>query len=106
MLLQPLSAVFDHHLPRRSHQHCRVQPTIPNVVPAPTWLPCVLGNHGQRGRMQEVFRHARGYMGLGPSGMRPGDLICVFLGAPVPWVTRQERQGIRSDRANVMYTDA
>ena len=29
-------------------------------------------------------------MSLGPSNMQPGDLICVFLGGPVPWVIRQD----------------
>ncbi|MCJ1264723.1 hypothetical protein MMC22_004598 [Lobaria immixta] len=51
---------------------------------------------------RRFFATLGGYMGLGPPGKRPGDLICVFLGAPVPWVIRQERQGIRSDRARRM----
>lgn len=39
---------------------------------------------------RRFFATLGGYMGLGPPGMRPGDLTCVFLGGPVPWVIRQE----------------
>lgn len=39
---------------------------------------------------RRFFATLGGYMGLGPPGMRPGDVICVFLGGPVPWVIRQE----------------
>lgn len=37
---------------------------------------------------RRFFTTLGGYMGLGPPGMCPGDLICVFLGGPVPWVIR------------------
>lgn len=39
---------------------------------------------------RRFFATIGGYMGLGPPGMRPGDLVCVFLGGPVPWVIRRE----------------
>ncbi|MCJ1266814.1 hypothetical protein MMC22_006699 [Lobaria immixta] len=39
---------------------------------------------------RRFFATLGGYMGLGPPGMRPGDLLCVFLGGPVPWVIRKE----------------
>lgn len=39
---------------------------------------------------RRFFTSLGGYMGIGPPGMRSGDLICVFLGGNVPWVVRQE----------------
>ena len=39
---------------------------------------------------RRFFATLGGYMGIGPPGMRPGDMICVFLGGNVPWVIRQE----------------
>ena len=39
---------------------------------------------------RRFFSTIGGYMGLGPSRMRPGDTICVFLGGAVPWVIRQD----------------
>ena len=39
---------------------------------------------------RRFFTTLGGYMGIGPSGMRPGDSICVFLGGNVPWVVRQD----------------
>ncbi len=39
---------------------------------------------------RRFFTTLGGYMGIGPPGMRPGDLICVLLGGNVPWVVRQE----------------
>jgi hypothetical protein len=34
------------------------------------------------------FRSKKGYVGLGPVLMRPGDLVCIILGAQVPYVLR------------------
>ena len=39
---------------------------------------------------RRFFTTLGGYMGIGPPGMRAGDMICVFLGGNVPWVIRQE----------------
>jgi hypothetical protein len=34
------------------------------------------------------FRSKKGYVGLGPIHMLPGDLVCIILGAQVPYVLR------------------
>ena len=39
---------------------------------------------------RRFFTTLGGYMGIGPPGMREGDLVCVFLGGKVPWVVRQD----------------
>ena len=38
---------------------------------------------------RRYFATLGGYMGVGPPGMQPGDVVCVFLGGRVPWVIRQ-----------------
>ena len=38
---------------------------------------------------RRFFVSIAGYMGLGPPGMRPGDMLCVFLGGQVPWIIRE-----------------
>ena len=39
---------------------------------------------------RRFFTTMGGHMGIGPPHMRPGDMICVFLGGSVPRVVRQE----------------
>jgi hypothetical protein len=43
-------------------------------------------------RHRKFFRTCKGYFGLGPRAMRPGDICCVLLGAKVPFILRPERQ--------------
>ncbi|CAF9906169.1 hypothetical protein IMSHALPRED_004113 [Imshaugia aleurites] len=37
---------------------------------------------------RRFFTSLGGYMGIGPPCMRPGYLICVFMGGNIPWVAR------------------
>lgn len=37
---------------------------------------------------RSFFTTKKGYMGLGPNAIRPGDLVCVFFGAEVPHILR------------------
>ena len=39
---------------------------------------------------RRFFTTLGGYMGIGPPGMRSGDLVCVFLGGNIPWIIRQD----------------
>ena len=39
------------------------------------------------------FISAEGYVGLGPAGLQAGDVICVFLGAKLPYILRQSEIG-------------
>ncbi|OCK80109.1 HET-domain-containing protein [Lepidopterella palustris CBS 459.81] len=41
------------------------------------------------------FKTKRGYIGLGPEAMRPGDLVVIFKGAEVPYVIREVQNGFR-----------
>ncbi|KAF2147246.1 uncharacterized protein K452DRAFT_4112 [Aplosporella prunicola CBS 121167] len=43
---------------------------------------------------RRFFVTRKGYMGLGPRSTRPGDKICVFVGAKTPFVLRQRKNGL------------
>jgi hypothetical protein len=38
------------------------------------------------------FITEKGYVGVGPAAMRPGDIVCILFGAHVPYVIRQESE--------------
>jgi len=38
------------------------------------------------------FVTGKGYMGIGPSSMKKGDLVCVLLGSSVPFILRQSSE--------------
>lgn len=46
-------------------------------------------------REQTLFKTASGLRGLGPAAMRPGDSVCVFYGAIMPFVIRPEGAAYR-----------
>lgn len=39
------------------------------------------------------FMSIKGYVGLGPAHLQPGDIICVLLGARVPYILRPHENG-------------
>ena len=39
---------------------------------------------------RRLFTTSKGYIGLGPSTLREGDLVCVLFGGIVPFTLRQE----------------
>jgi hypothetical protein len=41
-------------------------------------------------RSSTFFMTEEGYMGIGPIGARPGDIVCVLLGADVPMILRPQ----------------
>jgi hypothetical protein len=42
---------------------------------------------------RRVYRTRRGFLGLGPEAMKPGDEVCVLLGGRVPFVLREAQNG-------------
>ena len=53
-------------------------------------------------RAMQLFRPSRpfisssGFVGIGPCDVEIGDVICIFLGGLVPYILRQEPDGIYS----------
>jgi len=39
------------------------------------------------------FMSIKGYVGIGPASIQPGDIICVLLGARVPYILRSVESG-------------
>jgi hypothetical protein len=39
-------------------------------------------------RFRQIFMTKKGYIGLGPDAMRPGDVVCLIFGGRVPYVLR------------------
>lgn len=42
---------------------------------------------------RKPFVSEKGFVGLGPEGLEPRDSICVFLGARVPYILRERKDG-------------
>ena len=41
-------------------------------------------------KQRRLFYSKKGYFGLGPAVMRPGDIVCVLFGAQVPFILRRK----------------
>lgn len=51
--------------------------------------------HGMEGPPVTPFITHRGYIGLGPKSLEPGDIVCIFFGARVPHILRRRGGGQR-----------
>lgn len=45
------------------------------------------------GSATRLFMTKHGYIGHGPENMRPGDIVCIFLGGNVPYILRKKDFG-------------
>jgi hypothetical protein len=45
-------------------------------------------------RGRQIFATSCGHLGLGPLSMKPGDSICAFKGAEVPFILREQEGGV------------
>ena len=61
-------------------------------------------------KQRRLFYSKRGYFGLGPVVMRPGDIVCVLFGAQVPLILRRKDSRYRlvgeSYVHGIMYGEA
>lgn len=46
----------------------------------------------KRSSTRRLLRTRKDYLGLGPSGMKEGDEVCIVLGAHVPFVLRYKKK--------------
>jgi hypothetical protein len=58
------------------------------LLAAKYWRPMVFRSSGRR-----YFVSHRGYLGVGPPAMSPGDVIAIILGLDTPLVLRAIEQG-------------
>ncbi|KAK2759764.1 hypothetical protein FQN54_002498 [Arachnomyces sp. PD_36] len=72
--------LFEKHL----HQEPNIPPVRPEVQDSLRHLMKTMKNNDSR----SYFSTKRGRLGRGPPGIQPGDRICIFYGAKVPYVLR------------------
>jgi hypothetical protein len=52
-----------------------------------------------------VFTTANGYAGLGPQGLKKGDMICLILGAATPFIIREHEVADKMGNEDVVHGD-
>jgi len=76
-----------------------VMPQVPSekdksfVFPIDTGAGVSYMNFMQQMYGRRPFRTRNGYVGLGPAAMTEGDIVCIILGAQVPYVLRPQGKG-------------
>lgn len=65
-------------------------PESSQALPLPSVFPYVAAMSVLSKR--RIFATDRGFLGLGPQHLQPNDLVCVLLGAEVPFIFRELRQ--------------
>jgi len=76
-----------------------VMPQVPSekdksfVFPIDTGAGVSYMNFMQQMYGRRSFRTQNGYVGLGPAAMTEGDIVCIILGAQVPYVLRPQGKG-------------
>ena len=72
----------------------RAEPLAPKHGGSPSWIPDLTSDRlalkGKLGRLSTIYGNTqrKGHFGLVPAYTEPGDAICVFAGACVPFVIR------------------
>jgi hypothetical protein len=52
-----------------------------------------------------LFTTANGYAGLGPQGLKKGDIICIILGAATPFIIRESELVERAGNEDMVHGD-
>ena len=52
-----------------------------------------------------LFTTANGYAGLGPQGLKKGDIICIILGAATPFIIRESERMERAGNEHMVHGD-
>ncbi|KAH8789969.1 hypothetical protein F5882DRAFT_267251, partial [Hyaloscypha sp. PMI_1271] len=52
---------------------------------------------------RRFFTTEKGYMGLGPPTLQPGDVICVIFGGITPFALRKQESDFSSSSQNIRY---